>query len=275
MSSIIDGGVAVVTGAGGGIGRALAQALAKRCKGLALADRDAGSLAETAALCAQGPATISQHLFDVADAAAIARFPDEVAAAPGGATLLINNAGVALAGTFAQTDLADFEWLMAINFWGPVRLCKAFLPQLQRAPAAHIVNLSSLFGLVAPEGQTAYCASKFGVRGFSESLRHELAGSSVGLTVVHPGGVATNIARNARVPATLNSTELAERLARTSRLLTMAPAQAAQIILEGVARGAPRVLVGADAKRGDILQRLMPATYWKPMKKALARAMSK
>ncbi len=273
MGSVIEGGVAVVTGAGSGIGRALAQRLAARGAALALADIDGAGLGETAALCRQAGARVSEHVLDVADAAAVAALPAAVVAAHGGVTLLVNNAGVALAGTFAQTSLEDFEWLMAINFWGPVRMCKAFLPELQRAPQAHIVNLSSLFGLIAPEGQVAYCASKFGLRGFSESLRHELAGANVGLTVVHPGGVATNIAARARVPASVNSAELAERAARFSKMLSMPPQEAARIILAAVDRRAPRVLVGADARRGDVLQRLSPGGYWKPMKKALERAM--
>jgi short-subunit dehydrogenase len=152
-------------------------------------------------------------------------------------------------------------------------MCKAFLPALRQRPAAHIVNISSLFGILAPPGQAASCAAKFGLRGFSESLRHELDGSGVGLTVVHPGGVKTQISSSARIPAGVNSQDLQAQMQKFDDLLTIEPADAARIILAGVARRAPRVLIGADARRGDFLQRLVPATYWNIMKKGLERRM--
>ncbi|MDE2364143.1 MAG: SDR family NAD(P)-dependent oxidoreductase [Hyphomicrobiales bacterium] len=269
----IRGAVAVVTGAGGGIGRALALDLAARGAALALTDRDPQTLAETAAACRAQGADVSEHAFDMADAHAIAALPEAIVARHGRADLLINNAGVALGGEFDQIGLDDFEWLMAINFWGPVRMCKAFMPHLRQRPAAHVVNISSLFGLIAPPGQTAYCAAKFGLRGFSESLRHELDETEIGVTVVHPGGVRTNIANNARIPAGLNSPDLALQMQKFNAFLTTDPKDAARQILDGVEKRAPRVLIGSDARRGDRLQRLMPGRYWKIMKKQAEKAL--
>ena len=269
----IKGAVAVVTGAASGIGRALALDLAARGAELALTDRNAESLAETAAACRAAGAKVSEHAFDMSDASIIAALPEAVVAQHGRVDLVVNNAGVALAGDFDQIGLDDFEWLMAINFWGPVRMCKAFMPLLRQRPAAHIVNISSLFGLISPAGQTAYCAAKFGVRGFSESLMHELEETEIGVTVVHPGGVRTNIATGARIPAGANSPDLAERLQKFNAFLTTEPKDAARQILDGVEKRAPRVLIGADARRGDLLQRLMPVRYWKIMKKRAEAAM--
>ena len=275
MTFPFENGVAVITGAGSGIGRALALALAERQCDLALADRNEEALHETALRARQRGVTVSEHVFDVADRDAIAALPDAVIAAHGRASLLFNNAGVALAGTFEQIELSDFEWLFEINFWGPVRLTKAFLPILRREPAAHIVNISSLFGLIAPAGQTAYAASKFAVRGFSEALRHELEGSNVGLSVVHPGGVRTSIASSARIPPNVAPTIDPAQRARMEKLLSMPPERAAAIILAGVEKRAPRILVGADAKRGDLLQRLRPAKYWATMQKRLQRELER
>jgi len=265
--------VAVVTGAGGGLGQALALELAKRGARLALTDRNPETLAKSCEACRAVGAEVSEHMFDMADAAAVAALPDVVVERHGRVDLLVNNAGVALAGTFEQIGLDDFEWLMNINFYGPVRMCKAFLPALKARPSAHIVNISSLFGLVAPPGQTAYCAAKFGLRGFSESLRHELWDTNIGVTVVHPGGIRTSIALSARIPAGVNSTELQEQMQKFNAFLTTDPAIAARTILDGVDRKTPRVLIGPDARRGDILQRLMPGTYWKIMKRGIERAM--
>ena len=185
----------------------------------------------------------------------------------GRVNVLINNAGVALGGTFAQTDLADFEWLMNINFYGVVRMTHAFLPYLEREQAAHIVNISSVFGIIAPPGQTAYCASKFGVRGFSESLRHELQDSSIGVTVVHPGGVRTSIVENARNPKGTNSDEIEQRRERARQLLTLSPDVAADTIIKGIETRAPRVLIGGDARRIALIQRLFPVRYWNIMRR--------
>src|SRR5690606_19951838 len=173
---------------------------------------------------------VSEHLLDVADPAAIAAQPDAVLAEHGRVSLLINKAGVALMGRFDQVALGDFEWLMDINFWGPVRLTHAFLPALLREKSAHIVNVSSVFGLFSPPGQAPYVASKFAVRGFSESLRHELEGTGVALTVVHPGGVKTAIADSARIPGSIDSALGKEATAAFNTLLRTSADDAARTI---------------------------------------------
>ena len=154
----------------------------------------------------------------------------------GESTCWVNNAGVALMGDFLQTSSADFDWLFAINFTAAVHATRAFLPHLLRQPASQIVNLSSLFGLVAPPGQSAYAAAKFALRGFSEALGHELEATSVGVTVVHPGGVATNIARNAKVSADIEPEDARKALSRFSRSLVTMPEAAAARIVEGILR---------------------------------------
>ena len=273
MTFPLEDGVAVITGAGSGIGRALALALAERRCHLAIADRNAEPLAETAMRARQRGITVSEHVFDVADADATKRFPDEVLAQHGRASILVNNAGVALGGRFEDVSLEDIEWLFGINFWGPVRLCKGFLPILRREKAAHIVNISSLFGLIAPPGQAAYSGAKFALRGFSEALRHELADSPVSLSVVHPGGIKTAIASSARVSDEVAANIDPAQKDRFEKFLKMPPEDAAAIILAGIESRAPRILVGSDAKRGDILQRLFPAKYWKPMARSLEKSM--
>ena len=254
---------AVITGAAGGIGRGIAVALARRGCHLALADIDDTALARTAAeLDAQG-ARVSRHHLDVADRAAVAQFPDRVMAEHPGVDILINNAGVALAGTFEQVTEADFEWLIGINFWGVVRMTRAFLPLLHKSEEARIVNLSSIFGIIAPPGNTAYSASKFAVRGFSESLRNELRKTRIGVTVVHPGGVATSIVRNARLPKSNSPEENEAKRKSFESILTMPAETAGEIIVHGVENRKARVLVGSDAKRIAIIERLMPVSYWK------------
>ena len=269
----LQGGVALVTGAAGGIGAALALNLARRGMALALVDRDAAALQAVADQAAAAGVAVSRHVIDLAERAQVEAVLPAVLAAHGRLTLLVNNAGVALGGRFEQVDEADFDWLMRINFDAPVRLTRACLPVLARAPAALVVNVSSIFGIVAPPGQTAYCASKFALRGFSESLRHELAmaGSPVRLMLVHPGGVRTGIADNARVAVTATADEVASEQAAWRVLLRLSPEQAAEQIARGIVRRAPRVLVGRDAAQAAWLQRLMPVGYWAVMARDLAR----
>jgi NAD(P)-dependent dehydrogenase (short-subunit alcohol dehydrogenase family) len=267
----LEGRTAVVTGAASGIGRAIATSLAKRGCHLALADVDDDGLQGTAAEIAAGGVRVSRHHLDVADAAAVAAFPSRVTGEHAGVDILVNNAGVALGGTFEQTAEADFEWLFAINFWGVVRMTRAFLPLLHKSEEARIVNISSVFGLIAPPGQTAYAASKFAVRGFSESLRHELARTNIGVTVVHPGGIATAISKNARVARSIPEDEVAERRERAKAFLRLPPEVAGEVIVRGVENHQARVLVGADAKRMAIVERLMPVTYWNILGRAFRR----
>lgn len=261
--SFLSSGVAVVTGAGSGIGRALAERLAAAGSALAIADIDEAGLQQTAQSLAKSGALVTTHVVDVAQEKSVDSFAADVGARHGRVTLLINNAGVALHGTFEEISLDDLRWLMDINFWGAVYGVRYFLPILKREPRAYIVNLSSAFGLIAPAGQAAYSASKFAVRGFTEALRHELEGSNVHVSCVHPGGIRTAIACHARLGAAAPPACREEIIARFDRLARTSPEAAAARILRGVERREPRILVGIDAHQVDILQRLRPASYWK------------
>lgn len=273
----IQGSAAAVTGAGSGIGRALALELAARGCDLALADRDEAGLQAVAAEIGQanGKARkVSVHRVDVGEPEQIREFAAAAAAAHPQLNILINNAGVALLGSFSEVEQAQMEWLININFWGVVHGTRAFLPHLSRQRAAHIVNLSSIFGIIAPPGQTAYCAAKFAVRGFSESLRHELAiaNSPVRVSVVHPGGVLTNIVRNSRTGAGV--TDNARRVQSIERFDAMArttPKAAAERIILGIEKNQPRILIGGDARFMDLLQRFRPATYWAVLQKRIEK----
>jgi short-subunit dehydrogenase len=263
--AFLANGVAVVTGAGCGIGRALAVQLAATGCALALADIDEAGLQETAASLNERGAAFSTHVVDVSDERAVQAFAQAVMDEYGRVTLLINNAGVALHGRFDEISLDDLRWLMQINFWGVVHGVAFFLPLLKQQPRAHIVNMSSIFGIVAQPGQSAYSASKFAVRGFTEALRHELDGSSVFVSCVHPGGIRTPIARRARLGANTPPGSRDEAVARFDRLTPTMPDAAAARILQGIERREPRILVGRDAWQIDLFQRLRPATYWKAM----------
>lgn len=268
---MIRGCTAIVTGAAGGIGRGIALALARRGCNLALADRNEAGLAETRALLAPSQVEISCHRLDVTDREAVATFPRIIEQAHDRADILVNNAGVAVGGTFEEISEEDFEWLFEINFWGVVRMTRAFLPLLRRSDEAHIVNISSLFGLIAPPGQSAYCASKFAVRGFSESLRRELEaeGAKVAVTTVHPGGVATAIADNARTPKNRDPELRARELEHFRKFLKMPADRAGEIIVAGMERRKPRVIVGSDAKGAALIERIAPVTYWKHLERRM------
>jgi short-subunit dehydrogenase len=274
----IPGSAAAVTGAASGIGRALALELAARGCDLALADRDEAGLQQVAAeIGRDGKRKVSTHRLDVAEPGQIQEYAAAATSAHPSLNIVINNAGVALLGQFSEIDQAQMDWLFNINFWGTVHGTRAFLPHLARQPAAHIVNLSSIFGIIAPPGQTAYCAAKFAVRGFSESLRHELAmaNSSVRLSVVHPGGVSTNIARNSRTGTGV--TDNARRVQAIDRFDAVAkttPAAAALRIIQGIEKNQPRILIGNDARFMDLLQRFRPATYWAVLAKRIEKMMN-
>jgi short-subunit dehydrogenase len=271
----IRGTAAAVTGAASGIGRALALEFAGRGCDLALADRDEAGLAAVAAeIAAAHSRKVTLHRVDVAEPSQIEAFAQAAISNHPGLNIVVNNAGVALLGDFGQVDQAQMEWLMNINFWGVVHVTRAFLPHLARQREAHIVNLSSIFGIIGPPGQTAYAASKFAVRGFSESLRHELAmaESPVRLSVVHPGGVATNIARNSRTGTGITDNKFrAESLERFDNAARTSPEKAARRILDGIENNAPRILIGDDARFIDVLQRLRPGTYWAWLRRIFER----
>ncbi len=262
----IPGSAAAITGAASGIGRALALELAARGCDLALADRDEAGLATLAAEIAKThQRKVTVHTVDVGVPAQIEAFAQAAIAAHPVLNIVINNAGVALMGMFDEVDQTQMEWLFNINFWGVVHGTRAFLPHLSKKPEAHIVNLSSIFGIIAPPGQTAYSAAKFAVRGFSESLRHELtmANSAVRLSVVHPGGVATNIARNSRPGIGMtDNARRAQSIERFDAVAKTTPAAAALRIIVGIEKNQPRILIGNDARTMDLLQRFRPGTYW-------------
>jgi short-subunit dehydrogenase len=262
----IRGAAAAVTGAASGIGRALALELAARGCDLALADRDEAGLQATAAeINRLHSQKVTAHRVDVSESRQIEDFAQAAVAGHPGLNIVVNNAGVALLGQFNEIDQAQMDWLMNINFWGVVHATRAFLPHLARQREAHIVNLSSIFGIVAPPGQTAYAAAKFAVRGFSEALRHELqmAASPVRLSVVHPGGVATNIVRNSRAGVGVtDNARRAQTIERFDAIAKTTPAAAALRIILGIEKNQPRILIGNDARFMDLLQRFRPGTYW-------------
>jgi short-subunit dehydrogenase len=271
----IRGAAAAVTGAASGIGRALALELAARGCDLALADRDEAGLATLAAEIARtGSQKVTVHRVDVGEPKQIQDFAQAAIAGHPGLNIAVNNAGVALMGQFDEIDQAQMDWLMNINFWGVVHGTRAFLPHLGRQREAHIVNLSSIFGIIAPPGQTAYAAAKFAVRGFSEALRHELAmaASPVRLSVVHPGGVATNIARNSRTGSGMtDNARRAESIERFDAVARTTPKDAALRIIKGIEKNQPRILIGSDARMMDLLQRFRPATYWAVMARRIEK----
>lgn len=267
----LRGRTAIVTGAASGIGRAVSVSLARRGCHLALADVNEAGLAETAALLRPYGIRASTHRLDVSDREAVAAFPEEVLSEHHGVDILVNNAGVAAGGTFEQVSEADFEWLFEINFWGVVRMTRAFLPLLKRSNDARLVNLSSIYGLIAPPEQVPYVSSKFAVRGFSMALLHELQDTTVGVTAVHPGGVATAIADRARAPAGTTAKELAESRERIKKLLTLSPEVAGETIVRGIERRKARVLIGSDAKIVSALERLAPINHWSILRSRMGR----
>jgi butyryl-CoA dehydrogenase len=260
----LTGRVAAITGAGSGIGRALAAELARRGTHLALSDIDEAGLAETVARCEGAGVKVTSQRLDVADRAAVEAWADQVVDEHGRVNLIFNNAGVALGATIEGMSYEDFEWLMNINFWGVVHGTKAFLPHLKAAGEGHIVNLSSVFGLISVPSQSAYNAAKFGVRGFTDALRMELEIDPCGVscTTVHPGGIKTNIARNARmddsVAGMTGSGDVGDQFEKIARTT---PEQAAQQILAAVGRNQRRALIGPDATLLDLISRLPAGLY--------------
>ena len=267
--SFLSEGVAVVTGAGSGIGRALAQQLTATGSAQALADIHETGLQQTFQSLGNKAALVTTHVVDVADEGSVSAFAEDVSKRHARVTLIINCAGVSLHGNFDEISLDDFRWLMNINFWGTVYGAKYFLPMLKREKRAHIVNISSVLGLVAAAGQVPYAASKFAVRGFTEALRHELEGTNVCVSCVHPGGIRTPIARHSRLGAGTPPPKREANIARFERLARTPPEVAAARILRGVERREARILVGSDAYQIDVLQRLRPASYWKSLAKKM------
>jgi butyryl-CoA dehydrogenase len=262
-----DGRMAAITGAGSGIGRALAHELARRGSHLALCDIDEVGLAETVSSCEGFGVKVTSQRVDVANRDAVYAWADQVVADHGKVNLIFNNAGVALGATIEAMSYEDFEWLMNINFWGVVHGTKAFLPHLKAAGEGHVVNLSSVFGLISIPSQSAYNAAKFGVRGFTDALRIELEVDQCGVssTTVHPGGIKTNIARNARMDASVTDVAGGPDQARRDfdKIAMTSPEKAALQILKAVENDKRRALIGPDAKVIDLISRLPAGLHQK------------
>jgi short-subunit dehydrogenase len=258
----VSGKVAAITGAASGIGRATAVLLARRGCHVAISDVNEAGLQETAEQCRGHGVEVRTARVDVAQRAEVHAWADAVARELGVVHIIINNAGVALGATIEDTSYEDFEWLMNINFWGVVHGTKAFLPHLRAAGEGHIVNISSVFGLIAVPTQGAYNAAKFAVKGFTEALRQELEVDTdrIGVTCVHPGGIKTNLARSARFTerpgwVDLKSTQDFEKV------FTTTPERAAADILAAILKNRRRQLIGGDAVFIDLLQRTLPTLY--------------
>ena len=258
----VKGKVAAITGAGSGIGRATAELLARNGCNLAISDVNEQGLAETAEKCRAHGVQVRTKRVDVAQREAVHAWADEVARDLGAVHIVINNAGVALGATIEDTRYEDFEWLMNINFWGVVHGTKAFLPHLKAAGEGHIVNISSVFGLIGVPTQAAYNAAKFAVKGFTESLRQEMVveGLPIGVTCVHPGGIKTNIARSARMVNRKGWVD-EKSAADFEKFFSTSPERAAANIYSAILDNRPRKLIGADAVLIDLMQRTMPTLY--------------
>lgn len=257
------GGTAVLTGAASGMGEEMAYGLASRGCGLVLLDRDAERLAAVADNIRQRHADLplETHVIDLSDLDHLDRLTEQILADHPRITLLINNAGVAMGGTFEQVSAEEFDWVMRINFQAPLHLTRLLLPRLRQSPGSHIVSISSLFGLIAPPGHVPYTVSKFALRGLSDGLRHELAGH-IGVTTVHPGGVRTRIAEDARTAVGVGESQAKKGRADFNRLLTYPADRAAERILTGVEKRQPRVVIALNAIVPDLIARIFPVTYW-------------
>ncbi|MCA6064919.1 SDR family NAD(P)-dependent oxidoreductase [Thalassolituus marinus] len=260
--------VAAVTGAGSGIGRALALNLAQHGCNLSLSDVNEAGLQETCDMLANYPVKVTSTKLDVSDRAAVYAWADQTAADHGKINMIFNNAGVALSGTVGGLSLEDYEWIMNINFNGVLYGTKAFLPYLEKSGEGHIINTSSIFGLASQPLMSGYNASKFAVRGLTESLRQdlEISQSCVSCSCVHPGGIKTNIAKSARMDTSCKDVTGASNEEATQefeKLFITTPDKAAKTILAGVRKNSRRILIGPDARMFDLLVRILPATYQK------------
>jgi len=262
LDSFYKDKICVVTGAASGIGRATAIRLAKAGAVLAISDINEEDLQETAKIAGLDKSNqVLIDKLDVADGDAIAAYAEHVKTSLGNADYVFNIAGLTRMGTFDETPLSSVEKIMDVNFYGVVRMCKAFMEQV-KATKGGFTNISSIFGIVGYAGQAHYCASKFAVRGFSETLAQEMKQHGVSVSSVHPGGVATNVARNAVVDAMPDNGLSKEELdAQFDEVAITSPEKATEIILTGTAKGKKRIIVGRDARLVQFIQRLFPVAY--------------
>jgi NAD(P)-dependent dehydrogenase (short-subunit alcohol dehydrogenase family) len=259
--------VAAITGAASGIGRALAVGLAEEGCHVAISDVNEAGLKETAGMIGNGIVRVSTHVVDVAKREQVERYADEVMKTHKGVHLLINNAGVVVIDTIEDMSYDDLEWLLGINLWGVIYGCKEFLPYLKQQNEAHIINISSVNGIFTNPNNGAYCASKFAVRGFTETLCQEMKATQVKVSCVHPGGIRTNIARNARFHKAADTSLCKEETVMLfDRILARTSAdKAARIIISGIKKNKHRIMVGPDAYVCDWLKRLFPVSFQKMM----------
>ena len=264
-----SGQVAAITGAGSGMGQAIAVKLAKQGCHVAISDINAEPLQETADMIGDS-VKVSSHVLDVADRVAMKNFANAVVQHHGKVNMIFNNAGVSVTDLASRMSIEDFEWLMDINFWGVIHGTRAFLPYLSEQPEAHIINTSSIFGTIAVPSQSAYNASKFAVRGYTYSLRAELADTNIGVSCVQPGGVKTNIVKTSRfVPTDNASATKEEAIEKFESFAGLTSEQAAEIILNGVKKNKAQILVGKDARFMALIERLFPTGYLKVMNRFL------
>ena len=265
----LDGKVVVITGAGSGIGRAVALNCARRGSLLALSDVNEAGLAETVELAKKaGSPEVRADRLDVSDRDAMSRYALDVVQQFGRVNVIVNNAGVSLTGDLTDLEYADIDWIVGVNWWGVLYGTKEFLPHLIASGDGHVVNLSSLFGLISMPGQSIYNATKYAVRGMSEALREEMliAGHPVGVTSVHPGGIKTDIVRNSRVSAKEDKEATSELF--DTKLAKMTPDRAAEIIVNGILKNRARVLVGLDAHAMHHFAKLLGSRYQDVIAKA-------
>ena len=264
--------VAAVTGAASGIGQMLAVNLAGKGCAVAISDIDMNGLEKTAALVEKKNGTISIHQVDVADRSQVEKYAADVVKQHGRIDMIINNAGVAVAESVDDVSYEDFEWLMGINFWGVVYGCKAFLPYLKKQPEGHIVNISSVNGFITWPNHAPYCASKFAVKGFTETLWQELRKTNIRVSCVHPGGIKTNIARNTRFYKSPGNQLSHEQAVKAfDKMVNTSADKAAEIIISGILKNKRRILVGADAYVLDGLTRMLPKGFVRLMAAVVGR----
>jgi short-subunit dehydrogenase len=265
----LNGRVTVITGAGSGIGRALAYWLSKEKALLALADIDVTGLQTTQRMIKAESRQSQSELYplDISNREQVYEFAQKVIKDFGQVDIVINNAGVSSSGTVPELTYNTLEWTININLWGVIYGTKAFLPHLLKRPEASIVNVSSVYGLLGIPGQAAYCASKFAVRGFSEALRQELFNTNISVSIVFPGGVKTNIAKNSKTDYLLDQKTYENGLKQFEATLKTSPDEAAKKIIVGIKNKAPRILIGKDARQIDFLARFKPNSYDKVIAK--------
>lgn len=254
-----QGKIAVVTGAGSGIGRALALQLNREGCELYLSDINPGTLEETITLLANKAIPAHSHVLDVSSKADVHAWAGTIGAERGHVDIVINNAGVALMSMVEDCDYDNLEWLMNINFWGVVYGTQAFLPLVRKSSQGHVINMSSVFGMIGVPSQSAYNAAKFAVRGYTEAFRQEMEGTNVHVCCVHPGGIKTNIARAARGGDGLQSAD--ERGTEFEKVARTSPESAAAQIIRAIEKKKPRLMIGTDAKFISLITRLLPVSY--------------